>query len=73
MLEMLESFLILTKLTMNNFVDELRSDERGVSNIVATVILILIVVLLAALFWTNLQTYFTDLWNRVTSTSDGIS
>lgn len=73
MLEMLEDFLILTKIQMCNFIEELRDDERGVSNIVATVILILIVVLLAALFWGKLKEYFEGLWTRVSSTSDGIS
>ena len=72
MLDMLESFLILTKITMCNFVEELRDDERGVSNIVATVILILIVVLLAALFWDKLKSYFDTLWGRVEETADGI-
>lgn len=43
-------------------------DERGVSNIVATVILILIVVTLAAIFWKNLSSWFNTLWSQITGT-----
>ncbi|RHA84619.1 hypothetical protein DW914_15105 [Roseburia inulinivorans] len=32
---------------------------------VATVLLILIVVLLTAIFWDNLQKWFEDIWKRI--------
>ena len=41
------------------------NDERGVSNFVATIIMILIVVLLCAMFFDNIKTYFNDLWARI--------
>lgn len=46
-------------------VESFRSDERGVSPIVATVLTILIAVLLAAIFWTKIQEWFTAIWANV--------
>lgn len=47
------------------FKSDLRNDERGVSPIVATVLLILIVVLLVGVFWGALSGWFTELWNSI--------
>ena len=50
---------------VENFVNELKKDETGVSAIVATVLLILIVVLLASLFWDKISTWFSETWERI--------
>ena len=72
MFQKIDRMYLGAKLRLKSFIDDIRSDERGVSNIVATVILILIVVLLAAIFWKQLTEWFNQLWERVTSTSDDI-
>lgn len=48
-------------------------DERGVSPIVATVLILLITVLLAVLFWNQLKTWFETLWASITGKASGIS
>ena len=50
MLNTLDRFYIGAKIRMAEFADQFKKDETGVSSIVATVLLILIVVLLAAVF-----------------------
>ena len=50
---------------VNQFIEDFSNDERGVSNFVATIIMILIVVLLCAMFFDNIKPYFNDLWARI--------
>lgn len=58
-----------TKRLVNEFVE----NQSGVSNFVATIILILIVVLLCVIFWNYIQEWFTGIWERITAGSDSIS
>lgn len=67
----LNTMYIGMKIRLSNFMDNFFNDESGVSNIVATVLLILVVVLLASIFWDTISKWFTDTWNRITS-SDSI-
>ena len=53
------------KFAVKRFFSDLKNEEEGVSNIVATVILILIVVLLAAALWGILSGFFNDLWDQI--------
>lgn len=64
--------LIGAKLRINNAVKEFAADNRGVSGIVAAVILVLIALLLAALFWGKLQEWFNTTWGNVTNTTNEI-
>lgn len=66
------SFYIGAKIRMANFADQFKKDETGVSSIVATVLLILIVVLLAALFWDKISQWFNDTWEKILGQSDTI-
>ena len=61
----LDRLYIGGKIRMAQFLEEFRKDESGVSSIVATVLLILIVVLLTAIFWDNLKQWFEDIWKRI--------
>lgn len=72
MLKTLDRFYIGAKIRMANFVDQFKKDETGVSSIVATVLLILIVVLLAALFWDKISQWFNDTWEKILGQSDTI-
>ena len=65
MLKTLDRFYIGAKIRMANFADQFKKDETGVSSIVATVLLILIVVLLAALFWDKISQWFNDTWDNL--------
>lgn len=66
MLSMINRMYIGAKIRFSNFMDDLKQDETGVSSIVATVLLILIVVLLAALFWGKIQDWFNETWEKIT-------
>ena len=72
MLKTLDRFYIGAKIRMANFADQFKKDETGVSSIVATVLLILIVVLLAALFWDKISQRFNDTWEKILGQSDTI-
>ena len=72
MIKTLDRFYIGAKIRMANFADQFKKDETGVSSIVATVLLILIVVLLAALFWDKISQWFNDTWEKILGQSDTI-
>ena len=72
MLKTLDRFYIGAKIRMANFADQFKKDETGVSSIVATVLLILIVVLLAALFGDKISQWFNDTWEKILGQSDTI-
>lgn len=72
MLNTLDRFYIGAKIRMAKFADQFKKDETGVSSIVATVLLILIVVLLAALFWDKISQWFTDTWDKILGKSETI-
>lgn len=72
MLKTLDRFYIGAKIRMANFADQFKKDETGVSSIVATVLLILIVVLLAALFRDKISQWFNDTWEKILGQSDTI-
>lgn len=68
-MELLNRLYISAQIRMRNFAEEFKGDEKGVSSIIATVLLILIVLLLVSVFWKKLQDFFNKLWNNVTSTT----
>lgn len=72
MLGVIDSFVISVKNKIFCAYTAIKEDEKGVSNIVATVILILIVVLLAGIFWKQLSAWFQELWARITKGAEEI-
>jgi len=50
---------------MTQLVEEFNEDEKGVSNFVATIVMILIVVLLCALFWEYISEWFETMWAKI--------
>ena len=72
MLSALDSFIICTKFRVKNFIVDFRKNEMGVSGFVATILLILIVVLLCALFWTYISEWFEKTWEKIMGSSDSI-
>lgn len=70
MLERLDYGYIRIKNWLSAFAEELMSDERGVSGIVATVILVLLAVLLAGIFWDKIKLFVDGLWGQITGNTN---
>ena len=60
----IDRLCIGAQLRVRRFIQEMK-EESGVSGIVAAVILVLLAVLLASVFWDRLQQLFTKLWHNV--------
>lgn len=50
------------------FLESLRDDERGVAPIVATILILLIVILMVAVFYEKISEYFSDLMDKIFGT-----
>lgn len=50
-------------------VRDLKNDERGLSGVVVTVLLILVAVLAVVVLWGLLSGYITDMWEQITQKS----
>lgn len=61
---------IRAKIWVSNLKDDFKKDERGVSGIVAAVILVLLAVLLAVFFWNNISTFVSDMWDKIDTKAD---
>lgn len=72
MKSLISSKIIMAQIKAKRFVKNLKDDNRGVSGIVAAVILVLIALLLAALFWGRLQEWFNSTWGNITNTTNEI-
>lgn len=72
MLNALDSLIISTKFRVANFIEDFRKEERGVAPFVATILLIVIVVSLCAMFWTNISSWFTTMWAKITGDAGAI-
>jgi flagellin-like protein len=55
------------------FAHDFKKDERGLSGIVVTVLLILVAVLAVVLVWGFLSGWLQELWERITGAADGIA
>ncbi len=60
MLGTLDRLYIGAQIRKRNLIENFKEDESGVSNFVATVLLILIAVLVGGLVWTFLGDYFEN-------------
>ena len=61
----IDRLCIGAQLRVRRFIQEMK-EESGVSGIVAAVILVLLAVLLASMFWDSLKVFFGSLWGDVT-------
>ena len=62
-----------TKEKVCQAVEDLKRDERGLSGIVVAVLLILVAVLAVVMLWGLLKGYITDIWEKITGQSSGLS
>lgn len=60
----IDRLCIGAQLRVRRFIQEMK-EESGVSGIVAAVILVLLAVLLASMFWDKLKMLFQNLWGSV--------
>lgn len=60
----IDRLCIGAQLRVRRFIQEMK-EESGVSGIVAAVILVLLAVLLASMFWDKLKILFQNLWGSV--------
>lgn len=72
MIRQINSKIVLAQIKAKHVLHELKNDSRGVSGIVAAVVLVLIAVLFAALFWDKLQEWFTNVWSTMTNKTNEI-
>lgn len=73
MLNVLDRLYIGAQIKKRAFIEDFKSDESGVSNFVATVLLILMVVLIGGAVWGFLSGYFTDLFKSIKDGSPSMS
>lgn len=73
MLDYLDSMCLRAKIRFMAFVDGFKRDEMGVSAFVATVLLIVIVVALAAIFWDKIKDWMEHALDNVFGDADKIA
>ena len=69
MLSKLDRIYIDAQIRKRNLIHDFKNDESGVSNFVATVLLILMVVLIGGAVWGFLSGYFSELFESIKSGS----
>ena len=60
------SFPLTVYMATQSLVKELKEDERGLSGVVVTVLLILVSVLAVVLIWGFVSGWLGELWTRIT-------
>ena len=73
MMQRLSALPILLYHALAGFVQDLKNDERGLSGVVVTILLILVAVLAVVLIWGFLSGWLTTLWDQITGAAGGIS
>lgn len=71
MINKIKNLPVLAYLAMVGFLQELKNDERGLSGVVVTILLILVAVLAVALIWYFLGDWLDTIWQRITGEVDG--
>ena len=55
---------------LTGFVEDLKNDERGLSGVVVTVLLILVAIFAVVLLWSLLGEWISDFWETITEQAD---
>ena len=72
MRQKISDFPLMAYLAVTGFFKGLKNDERGLSGVVVTVLLILVAVLAVILVWTFLGNFIRTLWTRITGSANNI-
>lgn len=70
MMKKFDRMCTMAYLKTTGFFRRLKSDERGLSDMVVAVLLILVGALAVVMLWGSLQDYLKNLWSKVTGTQD---
>lgn len=73
MLEKIRDLQIKAYIAMTCFVQDLKSDERGMSGVVEAVLLILIAVLAVVFLWGKLGPWISGMWKKIQGSGDTIN
>lgn len=73
MWQRLSTLPLMAYLAFTGFVKDFKKDERGLSGVVVTVLLILVAVLVVLLIWGWLSGWLEELWERITGTAEEIA
>ena len=66
MLQRISDFPLTAYIAITGAFRSLRNDERGLSGVVVTILLILVAVLAVILIWSFLGKWLDDLWSTIT-------
>lgn len=72
MMETIRNYSISAYLSVKEGIRSFKEDERGLSGVVVTVLLVLVAVLAVILLWDKLADYIDKLWERISDVDDGI-
>jgi len=65
MWQKISNFILMSYLSFIGFTRRLKNDELGLSDLVVSVLLILVAILAVVLFWAFLGEWLQDLWDRM--------
>ena len=65
MIEKIKNFPMMLYVAYLNFVEELKDDERGLSDMVVTILLVLVAVLAVVMIWGWMSGWLGDLWSQI--------
>lgn len=66
MLEKIKMIPLMVYLTVTNFIEDLKKDEKGASPVVDTILLILVAVLAVVLVWGWMSGWLSELFSQIT-------
>jgi len=69
----LKNFGCLKFLGAQNFINDLKKDERGLSGVVVAILLILVAVLAIVMIWLFLGEWLEELWDSITGQAEYLS
>lgn len=72
MLKKFNALSIMAYLSVVSFVQDFKKDERGLSDAVTAVLLILVAVLAVVMIWNFLGDWIGDMWEKIIGKSSGI-
>ena len=72
MLQKIRNLPLLAYVAINGFVHDFRKDQRGLSGVVVSVLLILVSVLSVVLIWGFLDGWIQDLWEIIIGNAEEI-
>ena len=72
MFDKIKNIPVMLYLACLNMVEDLKDDERGLSDMVVTILLVLVAVLAVALIWGWMSGWLETIWTQITGTADTI-